>query len=58
MNDRSGEFKRTATSQYEQFRRLLAEHEVAMIELREARDDADSTAEAVNLLQRIRRGEA
>lgn len=38
-------------------RQIMAEHEVAMMGLREARDDAASTIEAVNLLQRIRRGE-
>ena len=58
MNDHDDKFYRTTQVPSETFRKLLAEHEVAMIELREAIDDAESTAAAVNLLQRIRRGEA
>lgn len=49
-------------SEAEEFRRhafclLASAQEVELMELREMRDDPASTAEAINVIQRIRKGE-
>lgn len=51
----SDQQKRQPTTIREALERALAAHEVALIELREARDDVESTIAALNLLQRIRK---
>lgn len=51
----SDQQKRQPTTIREAFLRLLAAHEVALMEFREARDDVESTIAALNLLQRIRK---